>query len=109
MEVFQRVEQKYVLTEEQYQKLFQKIKKHIEKDYYYQSTICNIYFDNRNQDLIINSLEKPIFKQKVRLRSYQVPNVDDIVFLELKGKYEVVVFKRIVELPLREFYQFLED
>ena len=65
--------------------------------------------DNRNQDLIINSLEKPIFKQKVRLRSYQVPNVDDIVFLELKGKYEGVVFKRRVELSLRDFYQYLED
>lgn len=109
MEVFQRVEQKYVLKEEDYQKLFSKIKNHIEKDYYFQSTICNIYFDTSQNELIINSLEKPMFKEKVRLRSYNIPKEEDKVFLELKGKYKGVVFKRRVEVTLKDFYKYMEN
>ena len=59
MEIFNRVEQKYVLTYEQYNDLFLEIKDYIEKDQYYKSKICNLYFDNDNNDFIINSLEKP--------------------------------------------------
>ena len=109
MNFFQRVEQKYVLSEEEYKKLFNKIKKHIEKDKYYKSTICNIYFDNNSNELIVNSLEKPLYKEKVRIRSYNTPNIDDAVFLELKGKYNGVVFKRRVKVKLEDIYNYIES
>ena len=108
MEIFNRVEQKYVLTKEQYKKIFLEIEPYLEKDYYYQSKICNLYFDNENNDFIINSLEKPIFKEKIRIRSYGVPNLEDIVFLERKGKYNGVVFKRRIEIKLLDLYKYLE-
>ena len=108
MNFFQRVEQKYVLTDEEYNKLFDKISKYIEKDKYYQSTICNIYFDNDANDLIVKSLEKPVFKEKIRVRSYNVPDINDSVFLELKGKYDGVVFKRRVEILLSDLYRYIE-
>jgi len=51
------------------------------------STICNIYFDTPDCRLIRASLEKPVYKEKLRLRSYGVPGQDDQVFIELKKKY----------------------
>ena len=78
--IFQRVEQKYILTREIKDKLLSKISGHIKEDKYFESTICNIYFDTKNNDLIINSLEKPTFKEKLRLRSYGIPNIYSDVF-----------------------------
>ena len=109
MNFFQRIEQKYILTEEEYKLLFEKINSHLEKDYYYKSTICNLYFDTDYNDLIVNSLEKPPYKQKVRVRSYNVANVDDNVFLELKGKHKGIVFKRREKIRLDELYKYLES
>lgn len=95
MNFFRRVEQKYVLSKDEYLKLIDVIKGRINKDKYYKSTICNLYFDTDNNDLIVNSLEKPLFKRKVRLRSYNVPNINDDVFLESlkeKGVYNILSF-----------------
>lgn len=104
---FKRVEEKYLLTKTQYTVLFDKINEYLEKDQYYETTICNIYFDNLNNELIINSLEKPIYKHKVRLRSYGVPNLTDDVFLEIKSKYKKIVGKRRIKLTLQEFNNYL--
>lgn len=106
--IFKRVEQKYIITQEQKEQLLEKLKTYIEKDEYYKSTINNIYFDNENNDLIINSIEKPPFKVKLRLRSYNTPKLDDYVFLEIKDKYKGIVGKRRIKLTLREFYDYLE-
>ena len=107
--VFKRVEEKYLLTKNQKQLLFEKINPYLKKDKFYESTICNIYFDNENNDLIINSLEKPIFKEKLRLRSYQVPDLNSEVFLEIKEKYKGVVGKRRIKMTLEEFYNYYEN
>lgn len=107
--VFQREEVKYLLNEEKKSLLLEKIKDKIEQDKYYQTTICNIYFDNDNNDLIINSLEKPVFKEKIRLRSYQVPNMKDDVFLEIKSKYKGIVYKRRIKLKLCDYYNYLHN
>ena len=106
--VFQRVEQKYILTKAQKDDLFEIIKDNLEKDEYFESKICNIYFDNKDNELIVNSLEKPIFKAKLRLRSYEVPHMDSKVFLEVKDKYKSVVGKRRIKLSLRDFYDYME-
>ena len=104
---FKRVEQKYLLTKEQYVKLFDMIKENIKKNKYFETTICNVYFDTDNNDLIINSIEKPIYKHKVRVRSYGVPKLEDDVFLEVKIKYKKVVEKRRIKLTLKEFNDYL--
>lgn len=108
--IFRRVEEKYLLTEEEKDILFKKINKYLEKDKFYESTICNIYFDNANSDLIVNSLDKPIYKEKIRLRSYnKTPSLDSEVFLEKKDKYEGIVGKRRIKMTLREFYEYIKN
>lgn len=107
--VLSRVEEKYLLTSKQYTKLFNLIKDNIEKDEYFETTICNIYFDNNNNDLIINSMEKPIYKHKVRLRSYKVAKPEDDVFLEIKFKYKNIVGKRRIKLTLKEFKDYIDN
>ncbi len=102
--IFERVEQKYLLTREQKEQLFQRIHDYIEKDQFFSSTVCNIYFDTVNHDLVIRSLEKPVYKSKVRLRSYNVPKLHDDVFLEIKTKYKGIVGKRRIRLSLKDFY-----
>lgn len=109
MNIFRRVEKKYLLSDEDYKLLLKRISNHLEKDLYYKSTICNIYFDNDNNDLIVNSLEKPEFKEKVRLRSYGIPNLNDYVYLEIKGKYNGVVYKRRIKLKLLDYYNYLDN
>lgn len=106
--VFRRVEQKYLLTKKEKDDFLKDIKKHIQKDNYFESKICNIYFDNINNDLIVSSLEKPPYKAKLRLRSYDTPALDDNVFLEIKNKYNGVVGKRRIKMKLQDFYDYYE-
>ena len=106
MGFFRRVEKKYLLTEEQYFAIKNYIENYFIMDIHGMSTICNIYFDSDNNDLIIQSLEGPLYKEKIRLRSYGIPNLDSNVFLEIKKKYNGVVSKRRVEMKLSSFYDY---
>ncbi|MNW19369.1 VTC domain protein [compost metagenome] len=49
-------------------------------------TITNIYYDTECNTLIRNSLSKPKYKEKLRLRAYGTPNADSNVYLEIKKK-----------------------
>ena len=60
------------------------------------STLCNVYFDTPDHLLIRRSLEHPLYKEKLRVRSYGIPGEDDQVFVELKKKYRGIVYKRRV-------------
>lgn len=72
-------------------------------DEYGMYPICSIYFDTDDYRLIRASLEKPVYKEKLRLRSYGAPSrMEDPVFLELKKKYKGVVYKRRVDMSLGE-------
>ena len=84
--IFQRYEKKYLLNRTQYQNLSRKLESHMREDQYGKSTICNIYYDTPDHRLIRESMEKPIYKEKLRLRSYGVPKKEDLVFVELKKK-----------------------
>ena len=81
--VFDRIEKKYLITKEDKKELLKVIKKFMEKDDYYKSEVHNLYFDTDNYDLIIQSNDQPVFKHKLRARSYKGY---DRVFLELKTK-----------------------
>lgn len=99
---FERSEKKYLLTDEQYRALREVLDGYMEADAYGEYTVCNLYFDTEHNDLIRRSIEKPRYKEKMRLRSYGVVGDDDKVFLEIKKKYKGVVFKRRIVLPYGE-------
>lgn len=105
-EVFRRIEKKYIVDEPTYEKLIKKLEGHFVKDRYYKSTICNIYYDTPSHQLVRNSIEKPVYKEKLRVRSYGVPNDEDMVFVELKKKYKGVVYKRRIEMTLAQTRDF---
>lgn len=105
--VFRRKEIKYVLSSKQYNTLIKRIKSNLEKDIYHKSSIYNIYFDTDNYDLIVHSIDKPIYKEKVRLRSYSIPSLDSNVFLEIKKKYNGIVGKRRISIKLSDFYDYI--
>lgn len=107
--IFKRVEQKYLLTEEQYLSLQELIERCFLPDNYYFSKIYNLYFDNDNFDSIINSLEKPSYKSKIRLRSYGPATQDEYLFLEMKQKYKGTVYKRRINLTLKEVNEYMKD
>ena len=93
---FERYEKKYRLTAEQQRVILQGMAPYMKKDAYGAYTICNIYYDTPDWRLIRTSLEKPVYKEKLRVRSYGVPGEDGRVFVELKKKYDSVVYKRRV-------------
>lgn len=91
---FKRYEKKYMLTPEQYTKMLAGMKHDMRPDEFGRYTICNIYYDTDDFRLIRTSLEKPVYKEKLRMRSYGVPKAQDEVFVELKKKFDSVVYKR---------------
>lgn len=108
-EFFRRVEKKYVVTKAQYLRLKDIIENKMIEDEHGKSSICNIYLDTEQFDLIRHSITKPVYKDKVRLRSYNVPNMDSTVYLEIKRKYDGVVSKRRIEMKLKEFYEYMNN
>ncbi|RDU24497.1 polyphosphate polymerase domain-containing protein [Anaerosacchariphilus polymeriproducens] len=104
---FKRYEKKYLLNDKQYFKLKEKTKNQLKIDNYGDITICNIYFDTPNRLLIRSSLEKPIYKEKLRLRSYGIPTLEDNVYIELKKKYKGVVYKRREQMDLASAEDYL--
>ena len=101
-DVFQRYEQKYLLQEKQYRIIRRELQNRIVPDQYGKSTICNIYFDTPDFRIVRSSLAKPVYKEKLRLRSYGVPGMKNTVFVELKKKYKGIVYKRRDSMVLSE-------
>ena len=100
--VFKRYELKYMLTAEQKNRIVDAMTGRMELDKYGRSTLRNVYYDTDSYRLIRRSIEKPVYKEKLRIRSYSEASSDSTVFVELKKKYEGVVYKR--RLPLCEGY-----
>ncbi len=97
--IFKRYEIKYLLTLQQKAQILDAMAPYMLPDAYGRTTIRNIYFDTENYRLIRRSLERPVYKEKLRLRSYCQAQKDSQVFAELKKKYKGVVYKRRVALP----------
>ncbi len=106
---FCRYEKKYILSHEQYQVLMARLHGIIDADEFCRSTICNVYYDTPDFQLIRTSLEKPVYKEKLRMRSYGVPNDAGKVFVEVKKKYNGIVYKRRVSMRLDEAESYLLD
>ena len=105
---FARYETKYLLTKKQYQGMLAGMAARTVPDVYSKYTINNIYFDTTNFQLIRDSLERPEYKEKLRLRSYGQVQNGDTVFLEMKKKLNGMVFKRRIVLPMEEAAAYLE-
>lgn len=107
--VFKRYEKKYLLNEKQYNAFTEFLENKMVPDQYGKYTISNIYYDTLNYQLIRASIEKPVYKEKLRLRSYGIPSENDTVFVELKKKYNKVVYKRRVPMKLKDAKLYLEQ
>ena len=107
---FNRNEKKYIISKEQcieFQKLFSQ---YMKPDQFGENLVQNLYFDTENWDVIRTSIEKPLYKEKLRLRCYDMPNKESTVFLELKKKFKGIVYKRRIALPFRELsYRSVQD
>lgn len=104
---FERCEKKYLLTRGQYDCLLCLMIDKVEADDFGKYTVSNVYFDTRDYELIRTSLEKPVYKEKLRLRGYGTIKEDSRVFIELKKKYDGVVYKRRVPMALWEARKYL--
>lgn len=113
LSVFQRYEKKFMVTEEQYRELLDFLADHMDYDKFCVGEksygLLNIYFDTPDNLLIRRSTSKPIYKEKLRLRSYFVPeNEDSKVFFEIKRKYDGCVTKRRVVMRYGEALELME-
>ncbi len=109
MSTFKRYEKKYLLGKFQHEELLSRIKPYVEPDEFDKYTICNIYYDTDNYEIIRRSLEKPVYKEKLRVRSYGTPGQEDAIFFELKKKFKNEVFKRRVSMSLKDFQNYLDN
>lgn len=112
IEVFNRYEHKYLLDRQTYEKVIKIMDRHMELDSHNENhepyTIANIYYDTADDYLIRTSLSHPEYREKLRLRSYGVPQDASEVYLEIKKKYKGLVNKRRTTLSLSEAYEFVK-
>lgn len=99
---FQRYETKYMLSPIMARKLRKSLPGHLQMDEYGLDTICSLYYDTPDHQLIRRSLEKPVYKEKLRLRSYGPAKETSPIYVELKKKYEGIVysFSALLALPV---------
>ena len=114
IEIFNRVELKYILTQDDVDELIPLLNEKMKSDVYNPDgktyPVSNVYFDTDSDELIIKSLEKPVYKEKLRIRSYgQVKDKNETVFLEIKKKFDGVVYKRRSLFTLEGARRFLKD
>ena len=105
--IFKRYEIKYMLTRNQYLELKKEMAKYMIADIHGKNTNCSLYYDTPEHLLIRRSMEGPLYKEKLRLRSYGVAKADSKVYIELKKKFEGVVYKRRVEMTEEESTRYL--
>jgi len=105
---FERIEKKYLITEAQAQALTKALAPRMEEEKFGLHSVLNVYFDTPDFSLIRNSIEKPVYKEKFRLRCYGTPGENDIVYAEVKKKYKGVVYKRRISGMPAEIARFLQ-
>ena len=106
---FQRFEKKYLVTSDLRDEIVDYIKPYMKPDKYDKYTLCNLYYDTDTYDLIRRSIEKPVYKEKIRLRSYGIPKDNDNVFIEIKKKYKGIVYKRRICVPYTDAVKYLDE
>ena len=109
LNTFRRKEIKFLLDKEKYEMLLKEMQPYMTADEYGVNTILNIYLDNESNDVIRNSLDKPVYREKLRLRAYGTVNDDSCAFLEIKKKFKGVVYKRRLNLTYKELHDYVTE
>ncbi|MBR0461970.1 MAG: polyphosphate polymerase domain-containing protein [Erysipelotrichaceae bacterium] len=99
---FKRYEKKYLLDDKRYAYITEAIRDHVKDDIYKEYDLMSLYYDNDNDELIRRSIEKPLYKEKLRIRAYMPPKDDDMIQVELKKKYDGIVYKRRTRARYRD-------
>ena len=107
-DTFKRKEVKYRLNAAQHRAVLEALEGRMVADEYGRSRITSLYFDTPNRDLIARSVEKPLYKEKLRVRWYGDVSRYDRVFVELKKKYKGIVYKRRIAAAPEELSRFLQ-
>jgi hypothetical protein len=107
-DIFKRYELKFLITDEQLKRMQEVMREHVERDRFGRSAICNLYYDTPDFLLIRRSLDKPFYKEKLRVRSYGVASSESTVFAELKKKYDGIVYKRRISMTESQSVEFLQ-
>ena len=100
--IFKRYEKKYLISKDlalDFQKL---LLQHMDQDRFSGCLVQNLYYDTENWDIIRTSIERPLYKEKMRLRCYDVPDSNSKLFLELKKKFKGTIYKRRMAIPFIE-------
>lgn len=105
--IFKRHEIKYMITRSELKMVMEAMKEHMIADEHGKNTILSLYFDTPDYRLVRKSLEHPIYKEKLRLRSYGLAGEDTQIFIELKKKYDSVVYKRRIGMTKHEADDYL--
>ncbi len=105
--VMERYEYKYLLDADQTEYLRRRLKGHMQPDAYGRTSIASLYYDTPDRRLIRRSLERPAFKEKLRLRSYGLASENSPVYLELKRKASGIVYKRRVQCSVGQAAAFI--
>ena len=107
-----RVEEKYLITKQDKTALMKAVSKRLNHDEYYKEEILSLYLDTDNFDLAIKTIDRPNFREKVRVRSYNVPTKSKEVFFEVKTKLKIgkdkIGNKRRLVIPLKDFYAYID-
>lgn len=106
--IFKRYEKKFLINTEQYNSVLDLLSYNAVPDEYGESTVCSIYYDTPDRRLIRASVEKPVYKEKLRLRTYGVPDGRSACFLELKKKYKGVVYKRRIHTDYLSAFSYMQ-
>lgn len=104
---FMRREIKYLLTCRQKEEIMERISSCMTEDRYSNQTITSLYCDSDEDVLIRTSLDKPVYKEKLRLRAYGTPLGDSRVYLEIKKKFKGVVYKRRAKMTYSQAMDYL--
>lgn len=105
--IFKRYEKKYRIHAQEKEKLLSLCKERLVPDVHGKSTICSLYLDTPDCLLIRNSIDAKVYKEKLRIRSYGTPRLDDKIFFEIKKKFDGVVYKRRVSMTLSQAYNYI--
>lgn len=108
LRVFKRYEKKYLLSADQFESFFAEYRDRLVPDEYHESLIQNVYYDTDNYRLVRDSIDKPVYKEKLRLRCYNEIRPGENAYLEIKKKYEGIVYKRREKINIDVMKEFIE-
>ena len=107
--IFKRIEKKYRINKQEKDALLSLCGNLLIPDSHGKSTISSLYLDTPDHLLIRNSIDAKVYKEKLRIRSYGTPRLDDKIFFEIKKKFEGIVYKRRVSMTLSQAYDYIES